>query len=105
MRILEEDLMAKPIGRPMKYKHFITILDDETVYSPASIVRLGEKQGLIDPDLDEAQRKKERLRIRHTLARFSQNHQFSQEGDGLVMIKGQTPTRGWFGKRWKAALP
>ena len=97
--------MANPVGRPMKYKNLVADLEDKTVYSPATIVNRGETRGLINPELTKEQRKKERLRIRHTLARFSSNHNFPIEGDGLVLIKGQTPIRGWFGWRWKKALP
>ncbi len=97
--------MANPIGRPMKYRQFLTILEDEKVYTPATIVRLGEAKGLIDPELEGAERKKVKMKIRHSLARFSSNHFFPMAGDGWVTLKGQPPLRGWFGKRWKNNLP
>ena len=100
--------MARKIGRPMKYPQFITALDDTTFYSPASIVRHGREQEIFAEmlleDATPEQEKKLVLLIRHTLARFSQNHQFPPEGDGLVYLTGQAPIRGWYGKRWKCAL-
>lgn len=97
--------MKRPVGRPMKYRHFIENLEDEVVYTPARIVKHGEFLGFFNKIHSTQKRRKEKLRIRHTLARFSVNHNFPIEGDGLVFIKGQAPTRGWKGKRWKAALP
>ncbi len=97
--------MANPVGRPMKYKHYLTILENKVVYTPAKIVSHGEENGLMNSSLEEDDRKRERLRIRHTLARFSANHKFPKEGDGWVDIRGQPLMRGWFGWRWKKALP
>jgi len=97
--------MANPVGRPLKYKDFIAILEDEVIYSPATIVNNGEAFGLLDRDLSEADLKQVRTRIRHTLARFSTNHGFPQTGDGWVILKGQPPIRGWKGKLWKRGLP
>jgi len=37
------------VGRPRKYNLFLQILDDETVYTPATIVSTGEKAGLFQP--------------------------------------------------------
>ncbi len=97
--------MANPVGRPMKYKHFLTILEDKVVYTPAKIVSHGEDHGLMNPLPEAIDPKRQRLRIRHTLARFSANHKFPKQGDGWVYISGQPPMRGWFGWRWKKALP
>ena len=97
--------MAKRVGRPMKYRHFLTILKDDQVYTPGSIVRFGESLGLMNPDLQGDELKWEKVKIRHTLARFSTNHMFPKDGDGWVSIKGQPAIRGWFGRRWKEALP
>ncbi len=98
--------MANPIGRPMKYRRFITMLEDEKIYCPATIVRLGEEKGLFNPDLDKERLKKVKMKVRHSLARFSSNHMFPRDGDGHVeRIHGQPPLRGWTGKRWKEHLP
>ena len=87
----------------MKYLDFISILDDNKVYTPASIVANGFSEGLVPNGLSDDEVAKRRVMIRHTLARFSSNHQFCPEGDGLVTITGQAPMRGWFGFRWKEA--
>lgn len=92
----------KSVGRPMKYGRFIENLEDDVVYTPAAIVRHGELLGLF-PATSYEKKKKAKLRIRHTLARLSVNHQFSERGDDLVFLRGQAPTRGWYGWRWKRA--
>ena len=97
--------MARPVGRPMKYRHYLTILDDDTLYSPASIVDWGVAHGLMEPNLSEDERKDIRRKIRHTLARFSKNHQFPDDGEGLVGMYGQAPIRAWTGRTWKGGLP
>ena len=96
--------MSKPVGRPMKYDRFILILEDDTIYTPATIVRYGEERGLFSSRLKGPELAEAKLRVRHTLARFSTNHKFPGEGDGWTIIEGQAPLRGWFGKRWKKAL-
>ena len=96
--------MPKTIGRPMKYKQFLLILEDQEIYTPATIVRFGRSKQLFDPDLGEAASKKAGLKIRHTLARLSTNRQFPHQGDGWVSIRGQPPLRGWFGWRWKETI-
>lgn len=98
-------MATRPVGRPMKYRHFIENLEDGVLYTPARIVQHGEMLGFFQKIRSPKLLKKEKQRIRHTLARFSTNHQFPNEGDGMVFLKGQAPTRGWTGKRWKAALP
>ncbi len=95
--------MKQRIGRPLFYRAYITALEDDTVYTPAAIVNNGEEHGLIPPNLQGTQRKKLRVKIRHTMVRFSKNHGFPEEGDGWVNLKGQPPMRGWYGWRWKEA--
>lgn len=96
--------MVKPIGRPMKYREFLEILEDDKVYAPSTILILGESKGLLEMTDDAQEMRNKRMRVRHALARYSANHLFSNRGDGLVFLKGQSPIRGWFGKRWKADL-
>lgn len=91
------------MGRPLKYKHFIAALDDQTIHTPATIVQHGIKQGFFSPPLEGKSFDEARLRVRHTLARFSSNHQFPFQGDGFAFIQGQPPIRGWHGWRWKLA--
>ena len=79
----------KPLGRPMKYDVIIEALDEETVYSPAAIARFAKSQGLLDQfrQNDEDDRLL-LLRIRIAMARFSDNHEFPPEGDGILKLKG-----------------
>lgn len=93
----------KRVGRPMKYGAYIDALDDDEVYSPASIVDNGISHGIFPKGLQKDQAKQERMRIRHALARFADNHAFPDEQDGLVRLRGQAKTPGWFGWRWKHA--
>jgi len=109
-----DGLAPKPrVGRrPLKYRHLIDILEDDTLYSPASIVRNGEEKGLLPvPDGDvpfspaDQERSEQAMRIRHSLARFADNHKFPRPSEGFVKLFGQAPAPGWFGATWKAALP
>lgn len=71
------------------------------MYSPASIARFALEKGVLDTEtLKQSYR-----RIRITLGRMTQNkrHLFPLGGDGTVFQKGQPPTPGWFGRRWKQA--
>jgi len=90
--------MPNRIGRPMKYKGIIQALDDQRVYTPAAIATLAEERGLID------RQKPARVRLRHALARFTVNHHFPHAGDGYITLKGQAPSLGWFGWRFKDAI-
>jgi len=99
------------VGRPRKYNLFLQILDDETVYTLATIVSTGEKAGLFQPahglfekELTEQEIQQAMFRIRHTLACLQHNHHFPKTGDGIVIIKGHPPYQGWQGKRWKATI-
>ena len=96
--------MARSVGRPLKYRQLLTALHDEDVYSPGKIARFGEATGILDTSISEDEVLQQRLRIRHTLARYRINHKFPREGDGMVYLRGQSPTPGWTGKRWKARL-
>lgn len=87
----------------MKYRVIIKRLEEDDLYTPATIAAFSERIGIIK-DIDPAQKRLTRQRIRIALGRFSNNHGFPDEGDGMVTIKGQSPTPGWFGWRWKAAL-
>ena len=94
----------RQVGRPLKYRQLLDILDDATIYSPGSIVRNGEEKGLLPP-LGPADQSQRRLRIRHTLCRYAVNHKFPRPGEGWVKLDGQAPVPGWYGDTWKAALP
>ncbi len=94
--------MCRP-GRPMKYKYLLEALDDGLIYCPAAIVSNAMALDIWRPLKNDETIQRQKLRVRHSLARFSRNHDFPFEGDGLVMMAGQAPQRGWFGWRWKAA--
>ena len=74
------------------------------MYSPAAIVREAEQKGLLNLTGNAETNKLTKLRIRHSLARFSANHYMPLEGDGMVFLPGQAPIRGWLGRRWKEEL-
>ena len=37
------------VGRPLKYSPFLQLLEDDVVYTPASIVSAGAEAGLFQP--------------------------------------------------------
>jgi len=94
--------MRNPIGRPMKYKVLLDQLDEDELYTPATITAMAERIGFVKAT-EPNQRRLEKQRIRISLGRFSNNHGFPDAGDGMVTLRGQAPTPGWFGWRWKAA--
>ena len=87
----------------MKYRNIIVKLDPNTLYTPATIAIFAEEFGFLDTsDFRRLRLAKQRIRI--ALGRFSNNRQFPDEGDGMVTIRGQAPTPGWFGWRWQEAV-
>jgi hypothetical protein len=88
----------------MAYKSLIEKLDEDTLYSPSLIARFAEEHGLLPGGDTRAPLQIKKQRIRIALGRFSNNHDFPDEGDGMVTIRGQAPTPGWYGWRWQAAL-
>ncbi|CAM2006967.1 hypothetical protein [Acanthopleuribacter pedis] len=95
--------MKSKAGRPMKYAFLLLELEDDQIYTPATIVNRGLSEGTLTLESSE-DHKQQRVKIRHSLARLSKNHGFPEQGDGTVQLAGQAPIRGWSGKRWKAAL-
>ncbi len=92
-------------GRPMKYDVLIEMLEDQTIYCPGTIIKLAEEKGYFPSSLDQDELTRAKLRARHSLRSFSLRHGLYESGvDGWVKIPGQTPLRGWYGHRWKAAL-
>lgn len=89
----------------MKYRGFIEILEPDEIYSPATIVNNAFDSGFTKPKKSVQAFKKERVNIRHTLARFAKVNGFCEKGDGQVRLRGQAPTRGWKGIIWQSALP
>lgn len=91
------------VGRPKKYPHFISVLDDEVCYTPASIFANAVKCNLLSQSQMKEFRRV-RVKVRHTLARMAINYKFPREGDGRVKLPGQCLTIGWTGRRWKSTL-
>ena len=92
-----------PIGRPMKYKDLIEMLDDDQLYSPGAIASFAMTSGYLS-ESDPNRVKVEKRRIRISLVQFVRNHGFPPKGDGLIKVKGQALTVGYFGSRWKKAV-
>ncbi len=87
--------------RPKKYKKLIRSLDEDVVYSPATIAAFAlDNQLLEDEGVDL---KKQAQRVRIAMGNFSNQHEFPDHGDAMVIIRGQSPKPGWFGWRWKNA--
>lgn len=95
--------MRRPIGRPIKYRKIIEKLEPDTLYTPATIAAFAEAQDLLE-ETPQENHKLLKQRIRIALGRFSNNRHFPDEGDGMVTIRGQAPTPGWFGWRWQNAI-
>jgi len=94
--------MAKRIGRPPKYKSIILALDDGELYTPALVAKTAIRMGLLRDDGDGIAIERQRCRI--AMVRLTNAHFFPDEGDGMVTLKGQSPTPGWFGWRYKETL-
>lgn len=95
--------MGLDMGRPLKYTSLLIDLMDDEVYSSASIVRLADQNGYFE-DVMEADRSNFKKRVRLTLSRLATAREFPVFGDGHVILKGQAPTAGWYGWRWKYAV-
>ncbi len=89
-------------GRPMKYVEFFRVLDLDKLYAPSSVARAGQENGLFE--LEEFQEGDVHYKVRMAMNRFVSDH-FPDEGDGVIEEKGRAPMRGWFGWRWKDAIP
>ena len=81
----------------MKYAGILQQLEDTRLYTPATIADFALALGLLSGN-------RERTRVRVALIRFARTRRFPEGGDGLVTLRGQSPTPGWYGKRWKKAL-
>lgn len=90
----------QPVGRPMSYENIAKALDPHTLYSAASIASFAEKEGFIKAR-SQREVKAAKLRIKVSFNRLAHVRHFPKEGDGNVVIKGQAPITGWFGKRWQ----
>ena len=87
-------------GASMKYRHIIELLEEDVLYTSGSIASFAAELGLL-PKEDLV---KSRRRMRIALASYVTAHRFPDEGDGIVFVKGQSATPGWYGWRWKASM-
>jgi len=89
-------------GRKGKYSYIIERLNDNTLYSPSKIAWFAWESRLL-PNAEIGALS--RLRLRTTLGRMTVNKRrlFPIGGDGHILIRGQQPTPGWYGWRWKEA--
>ena len=93
----------RPFGRPMKYDHLIEMLEEDQLYSPATIAAFAKDHGMLN-HAGKGLKPLQIQRIRIAMGRLSNNHEFPDEGDGYVKIPGQAHTPAWFGWRWKLVL-
>ena len=98
-RSRKEEMM--PMGSPRKYREIIEELEEDELYTAASIARFAASRGLLDRYVAEGgDEKLAEQRIRIAMGRTRANH-LPDEGDGLVTLKDRHPTPGWYGWRWK----
>lgn len=84
------------------YTAFIMSLEDETLYSPATIVNHAKTIGLFPGGLKKEQEQIYGKRVRQAMSRIIK--ELPKKADGLVKIRGQQHSRAWFGKSWKKVL-
>ncbi len=98
-------MRTKGPGRAMNVGNALVIarLKAEEIYSPASITYFAKLNGMLQATTEAAMRM-EMQRMRVTLGRFSNNHAFPDQGDGMVKLPGQGLVPGWCGWRWKEAM-
>lgn len=85
----------------MKYDNLVKALEDNKIYTPSTIANFADENNWVDAR-DPEVRRLELQRIRIAMGRYSNNHGFPDDGDGTVTVRGQPPTPGWYGWRWKA---
>ena len=89
--------------RPNRNEHVLEALKSDQTYTPASIAQFAKDNDLLrarDPD----QEKLEMHRMMILLGGRAKKHGFPVDGDEQVIHRGQAPTPGWFGWRWKQTL-
>ena len=88
------------IGRPQKYALVLWSLHDDELYTAATVANRAVALELVDAS-SEKRIELDRQRIRIAMGRYANNHEFPDNGDGNVRLRGQAPTPGWWGRRWK----
>ena len=82
-------------GRPFKYGHILGYLQDEKLYTPATIARL------IIPSWRKD--KKVYTKVRHAFVGFAARKHLKTAIDGTVRV-GKRTNPAWYGKTWKAEV-
>ncbi|MDJ0838552.1 MAG: hypothetical protein QNK37_18690 [Acidobacteriota bacterium] len=89
----------------MRYGPFILNLDDREIYAVDTVVEAARKKGLFRrPPYNEVTYGEARRKAFDALSKFRKKN-MPDEPDGRVMDRHQVPTDGWYGWRWKRALP
>ncbi len=91
-------MCSRPIGRPLKYRSLLLALETHELYTPAKVADFAIEHGFIPEEFEARQR------VRIAMGRYTNNHGFPDEGDGLVSSPGQAPTPGWFGWRYRQTV-
>lgn len=81
-----------------KYGSILKELNDEEVYTAVTIAYFARDRGLLDPNQGERDAMQ---RIRITLTRLADLHEFPVEGDRVILIRDKIPSPAWLGWRWK----
>lgn len=91
-------------GRPsqVNYPAIMHLLDDQTIYTGASIAQFAKNRGFISAGLDHEETKQTLSLIRMNMNALARRRGFPLKGDGFVKLGGQT-IFGWQGSRWKNA--
>ena len=91
-------------GRPIKEKAIFSILTPDKLYLPATVAGLAVESEIL-AHLSVGDRSKERRRIRLRVGSMIRKHRLLfGEGDGLILLPGQSPKRAWFGMRYLVAV-
>lgn len=89
-------------GRAKKYCAYVRLLEDDTLYTPSTIVDLGIQEGLFPKGLGKDVYFACRKKVRQAMSRIAVN--LPQNEDGWIKLKGQQASRAWLGSKWKDAI-
>ncbi len=96
---------SRKVGRPMRYGPFILILDDWKLYAVDTVVENAKKKKLFrKPPFNEEIYGIARRKAFDALSKYRKKR-LPKEPDGRVINRVGVPMDGWYGWRWKAALP
>ena len=100
-----ESSQTRKVGRPMRYGPFILILADWKLYGVDTVVENAKKKKLFrKPPFNEEIYGIARRKAFDALSKYRKKR-LPREPDGRVVNRVGVPMDGWYGWRWKAALP